>query len=180
MNCRSGSAGAAAARLRQDQVVRRFLKIRLRGKRSAIRRDGAVERADSLQRFAERVLDLGIARRQARGFPQQRERPGIVGLLLQIDGAFSRPVAKTGVPVRHSDNTNAVDLRPDMTAIALVTPIQSAYRSAPGMTMKMTTQSGRVTEAGSGGESAMVAPPRAPAATVVPAGAARGVDITIQ
>ena len=93
VGCR-GDQGARALRRfgsfpgldqRENQVVGRLLKVRALGHRSAVGVDGGVERADSLERLPEPVLDVGVTGRQSRGFPQKRERRRGVPLGLELD-----------------------------------------------------------------------------------------------
>ena len=56
-----------------------------RRERRAVRGHRAVERTDAIERLAEGVLNVGVPRREGRRFPQERQRGGVIRLVLQVD-----------------------------------------------------------------------------------------------
>ena len=72
---------------RQDQIIRGFPESA--GVRRALAEgvDRGIERADAVERFAERVLNIGVARRGAGGIPEERQRGRVVSLSLEPNRA---------------------------------------------------------------------------------------------
>ena len=77
---------------RQNQVVRRLPERGTLGERVPERVDGGVERANAFERLPKPVLDVGVARGEPRGFPEEREGRGVVAL------GFERDRAIVGLP----------------------------------------------------------------------------------